>query len=347
MLNKKKAIISGISGQDGAWLSQKLLKEGYVVYGGTRRSSNRNFERLDRLNVTQKIKFVEMDLLDYSNIFNIIKDIKPDEFYNLAAQSFVGTSFKQPISTYMVDAMAVGYILDILKTISPETKFYQASSSEMYGKVNQKDVPLDETAPFHPRSPYGVAKVFSHHATINYRESYGMFCCSGILFNHESELRGPEFVTRKISLHVANINRGKNTVLELGNIDATRDWGHAKEYCEGMWQMMQMPKSDTYVLATGIEVTVRQFLEMAFQTIGKTVIWEGEGVESKGRCKKTGQLLVKVNPDFYRPAEVDRLVGCADKAKKDFRWECKITANVLAEQMVKADVEYLKRYNWV
>ncbi len=337
-----KAIVTGITGQDGAWLAQKLLKEGYTVYGGVRRNSNRNFERLDRLKITDQIKFVEMDLLDYSNLFSTIKDLKPDEFYNLAAQSFVGVSFKQPISTYMVDAMAVGYILDILKTVSHDTKFYQASSSEMYGKVRKEDIPLDENVPFHPRSPYGVAKVFGHHATVNYRESYGMFCCSGILFNHESELRGPEFVTRKISLHVAKHYLGdKDAVLELGNIDALRDWGHAREYCEGMWMMMQQPKPDTYVLATGTEVSVRQFVELAFNEINKQVEWTGEGVAAEGRCKDTGKLLVKVNPEFYRPAEVDVLVGCADKAERVLGWEAETTADLLAEQMVRADIDYL------
>lgn len=335
----KKVICTGITGQDGAWLSKKLLKEGYVVYGGVRRNSCRNFERLDRLGITDKINFVDIDLLDYSNMFNVIKDIQPDEFYNLAAQSFVGVSFKQPISTYMVDGIAVGYILDILKTISPKTKFYQASSSEMFGKVDAKDLPLTEESKFHPRSPYGIAKTFGHHATVNYRESYGMFCCSGILFNHESCLRGPEFVTRKISLHVANYYLGKTKALELGNMDSLRDWGDAEEFTCGMWEMMQQEKPDTYVLATGRMTTIRRFVELAFQQIKKEVKWEGEGVNSVGLCSRSNELLVKVNPEFYRPAEVDVLLGSAAKAKKHFGWEAKVGIEALAEKMVKADIE--------
>lgn len=339
----KKAFVSGISGQDGAWLSKCLIENGYKVYGGIRRNSIRNFDRLNYLRITDKIEFVDFDLLDYSNIFNIIKDIKPDEFYNLAAQSFVGISFKQPISTYQIDAMGVAYILDILKTISPETKFYQASSSEMFGKVDKDLLPYDETCPFYPRSPYGIAKLFSHWATVNYRESYKMFCCSGILFNHESELRGPEFVTRKITMNVAQLYRLRDSgfaeVLELGNLDAMRDWGHAKEYCEGMFQMMQQPTSDTYILSTGKTTSVRSFVESAFRHIDREIKWIGEGQDEKGYDQKTGQLLVRINPKFYRPAEVDLLLGSSQKAKKSFGWEAKIGVEKMTEIMVKYDID--------
>jgi len=345
----KKAIITGISGQDGAWLAKCLLNNNYKVYGGVRRISSRDYNRLEQLKIKDRVELIELDLLDYSNIFNIVKEIKPDEFYNLAAQSFVGTSFKQPISTYQVDGLSVGYILDVLKTVKPDTKFYQASSSEMYGKVDPECVPLDERCPFHPRSPYGVAKLFAHWATVNYRESYNMFCCSGILFNHESELRGPEFVTRKISMHVASkdyhdiIMGPKLDPLELGNLDAVRDWGYAKEYCEGMWQMMQQTKPDTYVLATGKAKTVRQFVEAAFSFINRQIIWSGEAENEEGYDAKTGELLVKVNPKFYRPAEVDLLLGCAAKAKKAFGWEAQTDVDKLAEIMVKNDIDRLNQ----
>lgn len=337
----KKAFVSGITGQDGAWLSSCLLENGYKVYGGIRRNSNRNFDRLDSIGIKNKIEYVEFDLLDYSNIFSIIKEIEPDEFYNLAAQSFVATSFKQPLSTYQVDGIAVGYILDILKTISPKTKFYQASSSEMFGKVQKELLPYNENSPFHPRSPYGVAKLFAHWVTVNYRESYGMFCCSGILFNHESELRGPEFVTRKITMNVAKRFRREKEVLELGNLDALRDWGYAPEYCEGMYRMMQQDNPDTYVLATGKAYKVRDFVESAFEHIEREIVWSGEGEKEEGRDKKTGELLVKINPKFYRPAEVDLLLGDYSKAKKAFGWEPKITIDKMAARMIESDIDDL------
>ncbi len=340
----KKAFVSGISGQDGAWLSKCLLDNGYKVYGGIRRNSIRNFDRLNYLGITAKIEFVDFDLLDYSNIFNIVKDIKPDEFYNLAAQSFVGISFKQPISTYQMDLMGVAYILDILKTLSPETKFYQASSSEMFGKVDKDLLPYDETCPFYPRSPYGIAKLASHWMTVNYRESYKMFCCSGILFNHESELRGPEFVTRKITMNVAHRScmPGNDfaTILELGNLDSMRDWGYAKEYCEGMFQMMQQSTPDTYILSTGRTTSVRSFVESAFRHIDMEIVWDGEGVNEKGYNAKTGNLLVRINPKFYRPSEVDLLLGSSQKAKKTFGWEAKTGIEKLTEIMVKYDIDH-------
>ncbi len=336
----KKAFITGVTGQDGAWLAKLLLDKGYKVYGGVRRTSTFNTWRLDFLGITDKVIFKEFDLLDYSNIYSVIKEVQPDEFYNLAAQSFVGTSFKQPISTTRIDGIGVAYILDILHQFSPETKFYQASTSEMYGKVQA--IPQLETTPFYPRSPYGVAKLFAHWTVVNYRESHNMFTTSGILFNHESELRGPEFVTRKITLNVAGWYHGENKVLELGNLDAKRDWGYAKEYVEGMYLMLQAKEPDTFVLATNETTKIRDFVSMAFAVIDREIRWEGEGDSEKGYDKKTGELLVKVNPEFYRPAEVDLLIGNPEKAEKILGWKPQTTASKLAEIMVKSDIELRK-----
>lgn len=341
MSKQKTAILTGITGQDATFLSKILIDNGYKVYGGIRRNSDRNLHRLNQMGIVDKIEFIEFELLDYSNIYSVINEIKPDEFYNLAAQSFVGTSFKQPISTYQMNAMGVGYILDVLKTVSPETKFYTASSSEQYGKV--KHVPLNEDSPFHPRSPYGVAKLFAHWATVNYRESFDMFCCAGILFNHESEFRGKEFVTRKISHHVAQRHYGSKEILQLGNLDSVRDWGYAKEYCEGMFQMMQQPKADTYVLATGRAVTVREFAKFAFSIIGNEVEWEGVGINEKGFDKRSGDLLITINPKYYRPAEVELLLGDSKKAYEIFGWKAKTTVEKLAEIMVENDINLLRK----
>lgn len=336
----KKAFITGVTGQDGAFLSRLLIDKGYEVYGGVRRTSRRNLSTLEYLGVDDKIKLVDFDLLDYSNIFDTIKSIQPDEFYNLAAQSFVGTSFKQPISTGMIDGMGVAYILDVIKTISPQTKFYQASTSEMFGKVQA--IPQVEETPFYPRSPYGVAKLYAHWMTVNYRESYNLFATSGILFNHESELRGPEFVTRKITLNVAKWAMGQGKVLELGNLDSKRDWGYAKEYVEGMWRMLQAETPDTFVLATGQTHTIRSFVEKSFGYINKQINWQGEGDMEQGFDAATGELLVKVNPDFYRPAEVDLLVGDAKKAKEVLGWQAETQVDKLAALMVEADIARLK-----
>jgi GDPmannose 4,6-dehydratase len=330
------AFITGVTGQDGAWLAKLLLEKGYIVYGGVRRNSRRNLSSLEFLGIQNKIKLVEFDLIEYSNIFETIKEIKPDEFYNLAAQSFVATSFKQPILTAMTDGVSIAYILDILKTLSPNTKFYQASTSEMFGLV--QEIPQKESTPFHPRSPYGVAKLYAHWLTINYRESYGMFATSGILFNHESELRGPEFVTRKITMNVAKRYKGVNELLELGNLDSKRDWGYAKEYVEGMYLMLQADKPDNYVLATGVTTTIRDFVSKAFAVIDIDVRWEGVGEAEQGFNNKTGELLVKVNPQFYRPAEVELLIGDASKAEKDLGWKAKTDISQLTEIMVKSDI---------
>ena len=337
---QKKAFVTGVTGQDGAWLSKYLIDLGYEVYGGVRRSSSRNLSNLEYLGIKDKLKLVEFDLLEYSNIYETVKELKPDEFYNLAAQSFVGTSFKQPISTNLVDGMSVAYILDILHTISPETRFYQASTSEMFGKVQQ--IPQTESTPFYPRSPYGCAKLYAHWLTINYRESYNMFATCGILFNHESELRGPEFVTRKITMNVARRSIGEKEILELGNLDSERDWGYAKEYVEGMYKILHHDKPETYVLATGVTTKIRTFVEMAFKVIGKEIRWEGKEDKEIGYDLKTNEVLVRVNPKFYRPSEVDLLIGSAKKAKDELGWEAKVNIEKLAEIMVGHDIDLLK-----
>jgi GDPmannose 4,6-dehydratase len=342
----KKAFITGVNGQDGAWLAKLLLDKGYEVYGGVRRSSSALMPNLDFLGITDKIKISEFDLLDYSNIYNTIKDVQPDEFYNLAAQSHVGTSFKQPLTTFQIDSVGVNYVLDILHNFSPETKFYQASTSEMFGGLdyNRPEAGYSEESPFHPRSPYGVAKLAAHWMTVNYRESYDFFGTSGILFNHESELRGPKFVTRKITLHAATwANGNKGTLLELGNMDAKRDWGWAKEYVECMYLMLQQEKPDTFVIATGETTTVRDFVEYSFAVIDREIRWEGEVENEKGFDKKTGEQLVGVNSEFYRPAEVDLLLGDPSKAKNVLGWEPKVKAKELAEIMVKSDVDRMKK----
>lgn len=339
-MKKKKAFITGVTGQDGAWLAKLLLSKGYKVYGGVRRTSQRNLHTMEFLGIADKVELVEFDLAEYSNIFSTIKSIKPDEFYNLAAQSFVATSFEQPISTSMTNGIGVAYILDILKTVSPQTKFYQASTSEMFGKLTE--VPQKETTPFHPRSPYAVSKLYAHWMTVNYRESYGMFAVCGILFNHESELRGPEFVTRKISMNVAKRAYGQKEILELGNLDSSRDWGYAKEYVEGMYKMMQARKPEDFLLATGKTTKIREFVEKAFKVIGIKIQWRGKGKNEKGYAKNTGELIVRVNPKFYRPAEVDYLIGNALKARKKLGWKPKTNISKLTDIMVKNDIKLLQ-----
>lgn len=336
----KTAIVTGVTGQDGAWLAAHLLEQGYKVYGAVRRNSSRNFWRLKYLGILDQLVLVDLDLLEYSNILEVIREIRPDEFYNLAAQSFVGVSFRQPVSTLNVDGVAVAHILDILKSVSPATKFYQASTSEMFGKVTA--VPQDERTPFHPRSPYGCAKLLAHWLSINYQESYGMFCCSGILFNHESQLRGPEFVTRKITLNVAERARGGQRVLELGNLDSQRDWGFAKEYVEGMYLMLQQDQPDFYVLSTGTTTTVRRFVEMAFAVADRTIRWEGREVHELGLDARTGETLVRINPELYRPAEVDLLIGSSRKAKEKLGWEARTDVARLVRIMVESDIEMMK-----
>lgn len=337
----KRALITGIRGQDGAYLAKFLLEKGYEVYGADRRSGDSSFWRLKELGIEKDVKIVYMDLLELTNIMRVIEKIMPDEVYNLAAQSFVHASFEQPILTAEIDAIGVLRILEALRIIKPDTKFYQASTSEMFGKV--QEIPQKETTPFYPRSPYGVAKLFGHWITVNYRESYNMFACSGILFNHESPLRGLEFVTRKITYGVARIKYGLQDKIVLGNLDAKRDWGYAGDYVEGMWLMLQQKNPDDYVLATGETHSVREFAELAFRVAGYEIVWEGEGLNTKGIDKKTGKILVEVSSEYYRPAEVDILIGDPKKAREKLGWEPKTKFEELVRMMVEADIRRVEK----
>ncbi len=332
----KKALITGIRGQDAAYLARLLLEKGYEVYGADRRSGDSSWWRLKELGIEKDVKLVYMDLLEPTNVIDIVKKIQPDELYNLAAQSFVKASFDQPYVTTEVNALGVLRLLEAIRHFSPHTRFYQASTSEMFGKV--KEVPQNEETPFHPRSPYAVSKLYGHWITVNYREAYGLFTCSGILFNHESPLRGLEFVTRKITHTVALIKHGLATKLVLGNLNAKRDWGYAPEYVEAMWLMLQQDSPDDYVIATGQTHTVREFVEAAFAYIGISLEWEGEGVAERGLNKKTGEVLVEVSPEFFRPAEVDVLCGDASKARKKLGWQPRVTFEELVGLMVEADL---------
>lgn len=334
----KKAIITGITGQDGAYLTQLLLEKGYSVYGTFRRTSSVNFWRIEELGVEShpNLHLVEYDLTDQSNTVRMVMEIQPDEIYNLAAQSFVGVSFDQPIATAHITGLGCLHLLEAIRIVNPKIRFYQASTSEMFGKV--QEIPQKESTPFYPRSPYGVAKLYAHWMCINYQESYGIFAASGILFNHESPLRGREFVTRKITDTVAKISLGKQEVLELGNMDAKRDWGYAKEYVEGMWRMLQADAPDTYVLATNRTETVRDFVSMAFKAIGITLEFQGSADNEIGIDTASGKTLVRVNPKFYRPAEVELLIGNPEKAKNKLGWEPATTLEELCAMMVKEDL---------
>jgi GDPmannose 4,6-dehydratase len=333
----KRALITGIRGQDGAYLAKLLLDKGYEVWGADRRSGEGSNWRLKELGIEDKVKIIYMDLLEITNIKRVIEIIKPDEVYNLAAQSFVQASFDMPILTAEINALGVLRLLEVLREIKPDAKFYQASTSEMFGKAQQ--IPQNEKTPFYPRSPYAVSKLFAHWITVNYREAYGMFACSGILFNHESPLRGLEFVTRKITYGIARIKYGLQDKIVLGNLDAKRDWGYAPEYVEGIWLMLQQPVPDDYVLATGETHTVREFIEKAFLCAGMEIEWGGEGINIKGIEKKSGKVVVEVSPEFYRPAEVDILIGDATKARKKLGWNPKTKFEELVEIMVKADLD--------
>ena len=310
----KRALITGITGQDGSYLSQFLIEKGYEVYGAVRRTSSINTGRLSELDILNKINLVAMDLAEITNIQRVIEEIKPDEVYNLAAQSFVQTSFDQPIYTSEIDAIGVTRILETIRMLGSKIKFYQASTSEMFGKVQSS--PQNEETPFYPRSPYGVSKLYGHWMTVNYREAWDLHACSGILFNHESPLRGIEFVTRKITLGVAEITKKKKKSISLGNLNAKRDWGYAGDYVNAMWLMLQKKKPSDYVIATGEMYSVREFVERAFNAADTEIDWViDNGVES-GRCKKTGNILIDINKDFNRPAETDYLLGDATKGKK-------------------------------
>lgn len=334
----KKAIVTGITGQDGAYLAQLLLNKGYSVYGTYRRTSSVNFWRIEELVIQShpNLHLVEYDLTDLGASIALVQKIQPDEIYNLAAQSFVGVSFEQPSATAQITGIGALNLLEAIRLVNPRIRFYQASTSEMFGKVQA--IPQVEDTPFYPRSPYGVAKLYAHWMTVNYRESYGMFASSGILFNHESPLRGREFVTRKITDSVAKIKLGKLDVLELGNIDAKRDWGYAQEYVEGMWRMLQADQPDTYVLATNRTETVRDFVRMAFKATGVNVEFQGQAEAERAVDTATGTTVMRVNPRYYRPAEVDLLVGNPAKAKDQLGWEPATTLEQLCQMMVDADL---------
>lgn len=334
----KKAIITGVTGQDGAYLAELLLDKGYTVYGAYRRTASVNFWRMEELGIAAhpNLHLVEYDLTDLSANIRLLQNSGATEIYNLAAQSFVGVSFDQPITTAEITGLGAVNLLEAIRIVNPAIRFYQASTSEMFGKVQA--IPQQEDTPFYPRSPYGVAKLYAHWMTINYRESYGIFATSGILFNHESPLRGQEFVTRKITNSVAKIKLGKLDVLELGNIDAKRDWGYAKDYVEGMWRMLQADEPDTFVLATNRTVSVRDFVSMAFKAADIDIEWQGEGEAEQGRDCATGKVVVRVNPKFYRPAEVELLIGNPAKAKAVLGWEPTTKLEELCQMMVDADV---------
>ncbi|WP_250633185.1 GDP-mannose 4,6-dehydratase [Pinirhizobacter soli] len=339
----KTALITGISGQDGAYLAELLLGKGYRVYGTYRRTSSVNFWRIEELGVAghPNLHLVEFDLTDLGSAIRLLQQSEATEVYNLAAQSFVGVSFDQPATTAQITGIGALHLLEAIRVVNPKIRFYQASTSEMFGKVQA--VPQKEDTPFYPRSPYGVAKLYAHWMTVNYRESYDIFGSSGILFNHESPLRGREFVTRKITDSVAKIALGKLDVLELGNLDAKRDWGFAKEYVEGMWRMLQADEPDTYVLATNRTETVRDFVRLAFEGAGIPVDFKGADENETGVCATSGKTLVRINPKFYRPAEVELLIGDPAKAAAKLGWKPETTLEQLCKMMVEADLRRNER----
>ncbi len=336
---EKRAFVTGLTGQDGAYLARLLVDKGYEVTGLVARRATDSMERLRRLDLMDRVKMVEGDLMDTSSLIRALKNSGAREVYNLAAQSFVATSWEQPILTGEVTGLGVVRLLEAIRIVDPAIRFYQASTSELYGLIQE---PVQsETTPFYPRSPYGVAKLYGHWITINYRESFDIHASTGILFNHESPLRGEEFVTRKITLALANIKHGKQDTLYLGNLDSKRDWGYAGDYVQGMWLMLQQEKPDDYVLATGETHTIREFVEVAAEVAGFDIAWEGEGEQTRGVDRKSGKPIVQVDPQFYRPAEVDVLIGDPSKARKQLGWEPEIKFADLAEMMMKADLDWV------
>jgi len=338
-MTTKTAVITGVTGQDGAYLAALLLEKGYQVVGTYRRTSSVSFWRMEELGVTShpNLSLLESDVLDLASCVRLMERAKPQEVYNLAAQSFVGVSFDQPITTGMITGLGAANMLEAIRIVDPTIRFYQASTSEMFGKAEA--VPQSEETRFHPRSPYGVAKLYAHWMTVNYRESHNIFSVSGILFNHESPLRGREFVTRKITDGVARIHAGQLETIELGNLDAKRDWGFAGEYVDGMWRMLQRSTPDTFVLATGRTETVREFVTLAFRAVERQIVWEGKGEAEIGRDAASNQIRVRVNPRFYRPAEVDLLIGDAKKAERELDWKAKMSLEELCRVMVESDVK--------
>ena len=344
----KKALITGITGQDGAYLAELLLSKGYEVHGIKRRASLFNTDRIDHLYQDQHQDDINFylhhgDLTDATNLIRIIQEVQPNEIYNLGAQSHVKVSFEVPEYTANSDAVGTLRLLEAIRILKMQkkVKFYQASTSELYGKVQQ--IPQSENTPFYPRSPYGVAKLYAYWIVKNYREAYGMYACNGILFNHESPLRGETFVTRKITRAVAKISVGLQEKLYIGNLNAKRDWGHARDYVEGMWLMLQQDKPEDYVLATGITTTVRDFCFMAFSEVGISINWEGKGNQEKGIDASTGKVLVEVDPNYYRPTEVDLLIGDATKAKEQLNWQPKVNVSSLVKEMVASDVALFEK----
>lgn len=336
---KKSALITGITGQDGSYLAELLLEKGYEVYGIMRRKSVVDYGNVEH--IKEKIKFIYADMTDLISLINAMNISQADEVYNLAAQSFVATSWEQPLATAEINSIGVTNMLEAIRNTKPECRFYQASTSEMFGLV--QEIPQRETTPFYPRSPYGVAKLYGHWITKNYRESYDMYACSGILFNHESERRGKEFVTRKITDAVARIKQGIQDHLELGNMDSKRDWGHSKDYVMAMWLMLQQENADDYVIATNETRTVREFVEKSFSYVGIDILWQGEGINEVGIDKETNKTVVKINPKFFRPAEVDILLGNPEKAEKELNWKREISFEQLVERMMKNDMELVKK----
>ncbi len=344
----KTALITGITGQDGAYLAALLLEKGYAVHGLKRRSSQFNTQRIDALyqrhrDVAPPFHLHDGDMTDTGSLMHLVDAIRPDEVYNLAAQSHVGVSFETPEYTSDVDALGTLRLLETIRQLglADRTRFYQASTSELFGEV--QEIPQRETTPFHPRSPYAVSKLYAYWITINYRESYGMFACNGILFNHESPLRGETFVTRKITRAAARIKLGLQEKLSLGNLDSQRDWGFAGDFIEGMWLMLQQEKPDDYVLATGKPASVRAFVEMAFAQLGIAVDWSGKGPDEKGHCRKTGKLLVDVDPRYFRPAEVAFLLGDPARAREKLGWSPRCSLEQLVEMMVRHDLNEAER----
>ena len=337
-MKTKTAFITGITGQDGAYLSKLLLENGYRVIGGARRSAERSFWRLKKLGIQDQVEIVDFDLMDYHNMVDVIKSYEFDEVYNLAAQSFVGTSFKQPFYSLKCNGLAVCELVDIIQQFSPGTKFYQASTSEMFGEV--RETPQNEWTPFNPSSPYGIAKLMAHNFVEMYRDSYDFFGCCGILFNHESPLRGDEFVTKKINNYVREYLRGTNDIepLQLGNINAERDWGFAGDYVKAMWSMMQLEKPNTYVIGTGEKHSVRNFVEIAFLHIDIPIIWEGKGVNEKGINANTKEVMVEINEKFYRPNDVETLLADPRKAYKALKWKPEVSFSKLVAKMVDEEV---------
>jgi len=342
----KKALITGVTGQDGSYLAEFLLSKGYEVHGIKRRSSSFNTARVDHIYEDPHKRNVHFfmhygDLTDATNLVRIIQEVQPDEIYNLAAQSHVAVSFETPEYTANSDALGTLRLLEAIRILGMQdkVKFYQASTSELFGKV--QEIPQKETTPFYPRSPYAVAKLYSYWITVNYREAYNMFACNGILFNHESPRRGETFVTRKITMAVTKIKKGLQDKLYLGNLDAKRDWGYAKEYVEAMWLMLQQDEPEDFVIATGEAHSVREFVELAFSKVGIHIVWKGKGVEEKGIDSESSKVLVEVDPRYFRPTEVDLLVGDATKARKKLGWKTKTTFNELVELMVNADLQML------